>query len=60
MRFSFHTRYHLILYEYSNVEGFDLIDVERVFNHEYFNLSEIYLKVYFIDQNNYNGEFDRQ
>lgn len=51
MRFSFHTfsKYCLILYEYSNLEEFNLIDVERVFNHKYFDLSEIYLKVYFID-----------
>ena len=41
------TKYRLILYEYSNVEGFDLIDLERIFNHKYFDLSEICLKVYF-------------
>lgn len=48
---SFHARYCLILYKgYS--EGFNLIDVERIFNHIYFNfvkyLNEIYLKVWLV------------
>lgn len=60
--FSFHTRYCLILYKgYS--EGFNLIDVERIFNHTYFNfvkyLNEIYLKVCLTGCNGNNGKFGK-
>ena len=41
------------------MKWFNSIDLERIFNHKYFDLNEIYLKVYLTGYNGNNGGFGK-